>query len=388
MANDLHRNNDITDGASPHRLVSVADSLELSRARAFWLRLYAGMAGYLIIMPATLVYAAQTSTRPNRAWIVGVAISSLLMMVVTYLLRKKFVTATQRQWVFFVGHTLSFMILVILCAFDGGIDSPIAYLLILPMLSLATGFRFPITLISGVMGLLCYAALLWLAPGRSAPGGMLFPTLTLGVGFLLAILGAYNHDKKNHAVRLLRRRLEMMAMTDELTGCLNQRGFKIELDRKVDRSTRHRHVLSLLLIDIDHFKHINDEHGHLVGDMVLRQVGVVLRATARAADCVGRPGGDELALLAPDTDEAAAMTLAKRLCEDVRVAALPIHVTLSVGICTTSSAPKNSDELFRRADIALYRAKGGGRDQVAVWKDADVLPINAAPTRVNLSEFG
>lgn len=340
MANNCQEDNDDSETASVHHLWSVAGSLERSRTRAFCLRLYAGMAGYFMIVPATLVYAALTSTRPNRGWIVGMAASSLLMIVVTYLLRNKFVTATQRQWVFFVGHTLSFMILVILCALDGGIDSPIGYLLILPMLSLATGFRFPITFISGVMGLLCYATLLWLAPGQSSSGGVLFPTLTLGVGFLLAILGAYNHDKKNHAMGLLRRKLEALAVTDGLTGCQNQRAFKFELHREVERSIRQGRALSLLLIDIDHFKRVNDEHGHLVGDNVLRQIGAVLRSTARAADCVGRPGGDELALLAPDTDEAAAMVLAMRLREDVRAAAMPIQVTLSVGICTSSSAPQ------------------------------------------------
>lgn len=372
MPNNTYTDNTDADSMPLGDALSVNTSLERKRKRAFWMRLfYAGVASYFTVLPTVLVYAALTWQQPHRVWITVIALASLAAMFATYLARGMIVTATQRQWVFFIGNTLSFVILELLCALDGGIDSPIAYLLVLPMVYLAICYRFRTALACAVTGLLCYGVLLWFAPGPRPMGVVIFQLLTMGVSFLMATLGARNRDQQNQAMRALRRQLESMAMTDALTGCLNQSAFKAVLQREVKRARRHGRALALLLIDIDHFKRINDNHGHLMGDVVLRQMGMVLRSAAREADCAGRPGGDELALLAPETDAAAAVALAERLCEEARSAALPIHITLSIGVCAMAPLSEQAAVVFQRADEALYMAKRGGRDKVALWKDAD-----------------
>ncbi len=371
-------------GDPPARSIPlVTDSLHRDRDRSFWLGLlYAGLSAYWAVAPGILVYAALTGAHGHGNWVNAIAVVALSAMVVIYLLRRMIVEAPSREWVFFVWNTTSFIIISVLCALDGGIGSPLTYLFALPMLYLAIGYPLRTALICGATGLCCYGALLWIAPGPEPLGQVLFQSLTLGVGFLLAILGGRNRDQQDRALDALQRQLESLAMTDELTGCLNQRAFTVALQREVGHAARYGHALSLLLIDIDHFKGINDRHGHLVGDAVLRKLGLILRRTARETDCVGRPGGDELALLIPETDGPAALMLAERLRQQVHSAVLPIGITLSIGICAMPSTQEPAAELFRRADEALYAAKRRGRDQVALWNDLHVRSAHDAPEAV------
>jgi diguanylate cyclase len=135
--------------------------------------------------------------------------------------------------------------------------------------------------------------------------------------------------------------------------------------------------MSLLALDLDHFKHINDSYGHIAGDLVLREFGALLAQTARAGDIVARTGGEEFSLLLPDTDPSGAYRAAVRLCESVRahdflVNDRRVHVTISVGVVSIGAGVHDSASanLKERADEALYAAKRGGRDRVRVWNDA------------------
>lgn len=156
-------------------------------------------------------------------------------------------------------------------------------------------------------------------------------------------------------------RLLTEARTDPLTGLLNRRALDERLEAELARQARSGGVASLLLLDIDRFKHVNDRKGHAHGDMVLRSVADAIRSVARTADVMGRIGGDEFALLATDTDADGAAIVAARLGDSIR----PIGVTVSIGAAT---AHGNDDwtvqGLLRAADQALYAAKRGGRDQV------------------------
>ena len=165
-------------------------------------------------------------------------------------------------------------------------------------------------------------------------------------------------------------RLETLASTDALTGCQNRRALLEALEREVDRARRYNLVLTLLMIDIDHFKSVNDTHGHVMGDTVLRQLGEMLRRDARSVDTVARYGGEEFMILLPETAGHGAMIFADRM--RARIAsfgfgdpARPMKITVSVGVACFPDRTVDSPESFiALADAALYRAKADGRNVV------------------------
>lgn len=167
------------------------------------------------------------------------------------------------------------------------------------------------------------------------------------------------------------RRLEELATTDSLTRLMNRRALLERLNAEVDRARRFKSQLSLLMLDLDHFKLVNDRHGHLVGDAILRQTGALLSSAVRTIDVVARYGGEEFVLILPETAIEGAVTFAERLRERVQEydfeidAERAIHLTCSVGVATfPTQFVLSTDDLFARADEALYRAKSGGRNQV------------------------
>lgn len=170
--------------------------------------------------------------------------------------------------------------------------------------------------------------------------------------------------------RKTERQLEYLANTDSLTGLLNRRSFMEIADRELRRASRYQGVLSVMMVDIDHFKTINDSHGHRVGDLVLKRFGTLSLAALRGADTIGRIGGEEFAILLPETNAAQALEVGERLrrmVEQERISleqGLPVAFTLSVGIATLHGAKTNIDTLLSQADEALYRAKQEGRNRV------------------------
>ena len=165
------------------------------------------------------------------------------------------------------------------------------------------------------------------------------------------------------------RRLEEMATTDGLTGCLNKRAFLSELEQKLRSAMRFGRPLSLVVIDIDHFKTVNDTYGHASGDDVLRELGAVLRREKRDTDVVARFGGEEFCLLCEETDTSGATLLAERVREQLgelefTTALGTLKVTASAGVATFPTDAGGGKALFEAADQALYAAKNKGRNQV------------------------
>ncbi len=163
--------------------------------------------------------------------------------------------------------------------------------------------------------------------------------------------------------------LQQLASEDALTGLLNRRALMEALQREVQRSQRFKSDLAVLMIDLDHFKQVNDRHGHAMGDAVLRGVGRALRAGLRAIDIAGRYGGEELCVLLPGTDLAGALKAADSLRRAIAAAqyrdgAQLVRVTASIGVAATPQAPADAEALLRCADASLYLAKQAGRDQV------------------------
>lgn len=181
------------------------------------------------------------------------------------------------------------------------------------------------------------------------------------------------HLNLGNLIRELERQRELLtrlAAYDDLTSVLNRRSFGAVLDAEINRSRRHKHTLSLLLLDIDHFKEINDTYGHLAGDEVLVEFTRRLSACIRASDVIGRYGGEEFCILLPETGEDAALALAERCREIIARESFTakgqvLSITVSIGALTTALESEPSvDELYERVDQALYGAKESGRDQV------------------------
>jgi len=175
------------------------------------------------------------------------------------------------------------------------------------------------------------------------------------------------------AYNAMRAHLAGVVVTDPLSGCLNRRGFEQELAQEMARAARAEASVALLALDLDHFKLINDSLGHLAGDVVLQEVGELLRETARTGDVVARVGGEEFVILAPDTDVAGAFRLANRVADAVRkcrfrgvAGRMPVTASLGV-VADTVTSEGQAYDLRARADEALYAAKRAGRNRVVLW---------------------
>lgn len=169
----------------------------------------------------------------------------------------------------------------------------------------------------------------------------------------------------------LERELQRQASTDGLTGVLNRRAFTAECERLMAVALRHRRPLSLMVIDADHFKRVNDMFGHPTGDAVLKALALTLGQALRTSDVLGRLGGEEFGILLPETDAAGAREVGERLLQAVRERRIEheghaLHVTVSIGVTVLGTGEDSFESAFLRADRALYEAKHGGRDRAVL----------------------
>jgi diguanylate cyclase (GGDEF)-like protein len=169
------------------------------------------------------------------------------------------------------------------------------------------------------------------------------------------------------------RRLDALARTDALTGLANRGEAVHVLDRLAAAAVRSGRPFAVAMVDVDHFKAVNDRYGHAEGDAVLRRVAAALSGATRDADLVARWGGEEFLVVMGDTDDAGALLTAERLVDTVRRLRPEPSVTISVG--TAAAVTAVPDELVARADHALYEAKAGGRDQVVAATPSDVSTL-------------
>jgi diguanylate cyclase (GGDEF)-like protein len=163
--------------------------------------------------------------------------------------------------------------------------------------------------------------------------------------------------------------LQVQANTDALTGLSNRRYFLETLQNELDRSRRFRHTVSVAMIDVDHFKRVNDKYGHDVGDKVLCVLASLLVRELRTIDRVGRLGGEEFAAIFPETGMEGANTACARLLEAVRTSEIDtndakISFTVSIGLTGANSATEGPSSVLRRADKLMYEAKAEGRDRI------------------------
>ena len=172
----------------------------------------------------------------------------------------------------------------------------------------------------------------------------------------------------------LEEQLKQRAHTDYLTGVSTRRYFMEQAELELNRSIRYENSLSIMMLDADFFKRINDKHGHKTGDLVLKKLTEICRHSLREVDIIGRMGGEEFAILLPETNIAAAIETGERLRKAISAtkvplkAGLPVHFTVSIGISSLTSKEDNIDVLLNQADKALYEAKSAGRNRVCSFK--------------------
>ncbi len=191
---------------------------------------------------------------------------------------------------------------------------------------------------------------------------------------LLKVLG--NQASMSIANAKFYEEIERLAVTDGLTGLYNHRHFQEKLSQEFNRVERFSDPLSVLIIDIDHFKKINDTYGHPVGDVVLRRVAEIIRKTIRNIDIAARYGGEEFAAILIGTDSKGALKMAERLRSTVADEKFyseknDFRVTISIGISTYLRDIRKKEEIIERADKALYAAKRNGRNQCVLWSGED-----------------
>jgi two-component system cell cycle response regulator len=218
----------------------------------------------------------------------------------------------------------------------------------------------PLVIHDRALGTLILGAKRWHAFGDSVR-----PTLEVLASHLAVSLSNARMVKK----------LETMATTDGLTGLFNKRAMLDSAAQKIAAAARFGRPLSVLMTDIDHFKKVNDTHGHDIGDVVIRGLAEILKRQKRTTDLVARFGGEEFVALCEQTDEKGAMLLAERIREELgktsfRTPQGILQVNCSIGIATFPEAGRDWDALFKAADEALYVSKRSGRNRCTAWRPA------------------
>jgi diguanylate cyclase (GGDEF)-like protein len=212
-----------------------------------------------------------------------------------------------------------------------------------------------------------------LALEHGGRAGTAIPARTLAVAAQFA-----SHAALSLRNAVLLSEIEKLATTDALTGLANRRAFEAALERTVALARRKREPLTLVVVDVDRFKSVNDTHGHPMGDAVLQRLAAVLRSACRETDVAARFGGEEFALVLPATDVAGGRVVAERLRAAAEADVGPVRYTVSVGVAVLGTHGSDRHGLLAAADAALYRAKRRGRNRVVVAtarKAADTVAV-------------
>jgi diguanylate cyclase (GGDEF)-like protein len=253
----------------------------------------------------------------------------------------------------------------------GKVDSPLLNLFLLVVIFSALTLGKVVTLLE--LGLVTS---FYLLAAYSSDGSQIFEYemfSSLMLRFAPFVLVAYVTSLLAADLGFARAHVEQLAGTDSLTGLSNMRAFNQALTRH-ERSARRRHQpLSVLMVDIDNLKAINDHHGHATGNLAIRNVAAAIKASVRANDVVARYGGDEFIVLLPSAPEAAARNAGERILRRASAQPIdgtkgPVSVSVSIGLATFPVMAGEVEELLRHADQALYASKRAGRNRLSVYQ--------------------
>ncbi|HVA02883.1 MAG TPA: GGDEF domain-containing protein [Acidimicrobiales bacterium] len=364
---------------SPTRVEATGSSADPGSEiqRVFWLRhMRTGFGVFIGETVLVMLYLALTPHGPHRPvlWLIAgfwLAFGLLSLFVAPSLASRSWRIRFSATWTIVAALAVGGV-----ASLDGGLVSPVLYLLFLPIAFAALAFTPFVAGLCGVATLASAGLVVVIDPHiEVAPDGVVVLFAVLAGASVLSVAASVNRTFREHHEQVLAAQVAVLAATDGLTGCAVHRVFHQRFEEEISRSMRHGHPLSLLIIDVDHFKAVNDTYGHLVGDHVLAAIGAVLRAHVRSFDLVGRLGGDEFAVLMPHTEPADAGALANRICREAS-SVLEVPVTLSIGVSGLDRGMATAEHMRDEADFALYEVKGAGRDGVAVRGSRPTVPKN------------
>lgn len=308
-----------------------------------------------------LVYVALAPDLDGRARLTVAALAAGAMAATgaILLLPLREILSHRRASLFFYAWSLSAAaVTTVGVLLTGGSQSPLVALYFIILVYAATAYppKALIRVASLIVG--AYVAMALRNPEGVATGIL--------VGGALALSAWMSAVTARNQWRQLEEQTEL-ARIDGLTGCLNQRTFREALDAEVERARRFGHPLAFLLVDLDEFKLVNDNRGHLAGDAVLSTIGSILRESVRRIDVVGRLGGDEFGVALIESGPDRALDVARRIHRRCRNAAGVEGITVSIGVAHLErGASSSATSLFGAADGALYEAKHAGRDTIRV----------------------
>jgi diguanylate cyclase (GGDEF)-like protein len=299
------------------------------------------------------LYCAFTWDRPHRPLLIALVGSALLLGIALALLPIDKVVRSRWREPFFLAWSAAMVSLVsVVVVLDGTDESPVALIFVLPLIFAATSYPLWSTVVVCVADVGASLAV-GLSDGGDNVAAAVVLTGLLTATAIMCALQARNHDKQREA-------LKQISRTDALTGVLNRRGFEERLESTLRTAERSGEPVALLLLDLDGFKPVNDRDGHAAGDVLLQWVADQIGSCVRPADVVGRIGGDEFAVAAPDVDARGANELAARI-----VRTLEERIGVSIGVAGFPSEGATADDLHRRADEALYTTKRSRRRDLA-----------------------
>jgi diguanylate cyclase (GGDEF)-like protein len=325
----------------PARIVDVSEvQLRVAMAKAaVWLT--------FTVCGAGVTYVAVTWDMPHRDTLLylfgAFAITGLLVV----LLPLERLARSRLGEVFFVFWSFTQIAIISgIVAADSGAMSPLSGLFFLPLVFAALFYRLRSFVPVGAVDVLAFVAVGTVY--GDDPAYLAFIAASLAATAVMCAWQAQNHDQQ-------REQLTEVSRTDPLTGCLNRRGFEERVEAELDEALRHGRSVTLVLLDLDNFKQVNDVDGHAAGDELLCWVVEQVKLTVRPNDSVGRLGGDEFAILAPGASRENGEEIAMRACEHVAP-----RITAAAGVATFPLDGTEPDELYHQADVRLYEHKHGG----------------------------
>ena len=295
------------------------------------------------------IYCFASWQSPNRALMLALLLAAITSSLAVGTLDAERIVRSRWREVFFLGWSLlDIAFIATIEALDGGARSPLAAVYFLPLVFAALSYPLPAV---WAISLLDVGAALTVGAVVGNPDWTYlgFFAATLGCTACLCVWQARQHEAQ-------RRDLARASRTDSLTDSLNRRGFEERLDAELGESLRGGRPLTLVLIDLDDFKRVNDTLGHAAGDELLCWVVTTVRAALRPFDAVGRLGGDEFAVLLPSAARPDALEVAARVRD-----ALTERICATMGVATFPEDGADREELHRRADAELYAAKHGSK---------------------------
>lgn len=328
---------------------------------------------WLLVILVLLYHVFQDSTGNNT-----VAIYAGLIVFSAVIIYFHYFSFTRRpaRWLLAVETWIMIAFITYVLLYTGRLDSPLLNLFLLPIVTSALTLGRKVTLLNVGLIATCYLFL-----GYSTDISFL-SIITVGnfaADLAPMLLVAYVTTMLSQDILHAMARLKLISETDELTRAYNMRAFNAIARRECALANRHKRTFSLMMVDSDNLKKVNDTHGHKTGDRLIKHVAQCIRNDLRATDIVARYGGDEFLCLLPEAGAQAAVMVAERIRNRIAGTALEagteaaptaVPTSVSIGVATYPEHSNDFDKLARNADQALYVSKAQGRNRVTVFQEA------------------